>query len=133
MAQDCAARRSSAAGQRPCRVRILPSADSIRQAGPSPLIIVGIPRPSPKEELAVAAPTTLTATETRIELTVLDGAARITLDGPRTRNALDETSAAALAAACERIDADPSIGVAVITGAHGSFCSGAVRGFLAGL
>ena len=39
----------------------------------------------------------------------------------------------ALVAACDRIDADPSIGVAVVTGAHGTFCSGAVRGFLAGL
>ncbi len=70
---------------------------------------------------------------TQVELDVTDGAAWITLNGARTRNALDEDSAAALAAACERIDADPSIGVAVVTGAHGTFCSGAVRGFLAGL
>jgi enoyl-CoA hydratase len=70
---------------------------------------------------------------TRVELDVTDGAAWITLDGPRTRNALDEDSAAALAAACDRIDADPSIGVAVITGTHGAFCSGAARGFVAGL
>ena len=70
---------------------------------------------------------------TQVELDVTDGVAWITLNGARTRNALDEDSAAALAAACERIDADPSIGVAVVTGAHGTFCSGAVRGFLAGL
>ena len=70
---------------------------------------------------------------TQVELDMADGVAWITLNGARTRNALDEDSAAALAAACERIDADPSIGVAVVTGAHGTFCSGAVRGFLAGL
>ena len=62
-----------------------------------------------------------------------DGAAWITLNGPRTRNALDGDSAAALVAACERIDADASVGVAVVTGANGTFCSGAVRGFLADL
>jgi enoyl-CoA hydratase len=70
---------------------------------------------------------------TQVELDVTDGAAWITLNGPRTRNALDLDSAAALVAACERIDADSAIGVAVITGAHGTFCSGAVRGFLQGL
>jgi len=69
----------------------------------------------------------------RIDLTVADGAAWITLDGPPTRNALDEATAAALTAACDRVDADPSIGVAVISGANGTFCSGAVRGFLADL
>lgn len=81
----------------------------------------------------MTTPTLPTATTTRVELTVAEGAAWLTLDGPRTRNALDEDSAAALVAACERVDADPSIGVAVITGAHGTFCSGAVRGFLARL
>ena len=74
-----------------------------------------------------------TSADTRVDLTLADGAAWITLDGARTRNALDEQVAAALVAACDQIDADPSIGVAVITGAHGTFCSGAVRGFLAEL
>jgi enoyl-CoA hydratase len=82
------------------------------------------------EERAVNAPAVQAAADTQVELTVVDGAAWLTLDGPRTRNALDEDVAAALVAACERIDADPGIGVAVITGAHGTFCSGAVRGFL---
>ena len=70
---------------------------------------------------------------TRVDLTVDGGAAWITLDGRRTRNALDESSASALVEACERVDRDPSIGVVVVTGAHGTFCSGAVRGFLADL
>lgn len=74
-----------------------------------------------------------TTAASRVDLTVVDGAAWITLDGPPTRNALDGATAAALTDACDRIDADPSIGVAVITGANGTFCSGAVRGFLADL
>jgi enoyl-CoA hydratase len=73
------------------------------------------------------------AAQTRVELTVTDGAAWLTLNGSRTRNALDDTSAAALVAACDQIDANPAVGVAVITGDHGTFCSGAVRGFLAQL
>lgn len=53
------------------------------------------------------------------------GVAWVTLDGPDTRNALDAAAAAELVAACERIDADPAVGVAVVTGANGAFCSGA--------
>ena len=64
-----------------------------------------------------------TTAASRVDLTVVDGAAWITLDGPPTRNALDGATAAALTDACDRIDADPSIGVAVITGANGTFCS----------
>jgi enoyl-CoA hydratase len=70
---------------------------------------------------------------TRIELSVERGLARITLDGPRTRNALEPVSAAALVEACDAVDADESVGVLVITGAGGAFCSGAVRGFLLGI
>jgi enoyl-CoA hydratase len=81
----------------------------------------------------VTVPDPPRASATRVELTVDEGAAWITLDGPRTRNALDEDSAGALVDACERVDRDPSIGVVVVTGANGTFCSGAVRGFLADL
>jgi enoyl-CoA hydratase len=62
---------------------------------------------------------------TRVELTVADGTAWITLDGPGRRNALDAVAAADLIAACERVDADAAIGAAVITGAEPGFCSGA--------
>ena len=96
-------------------------------------MIMATPARRRMEEPTVSPPTLQTAGTTQVELTVTDGAAWITLNGPRTRNALDGDSAAALVAACERIDADPSIGVAVVTGAHGTFCSGAVRGFLAQL
>lgn len=62
---------------------------------------------------------------TRIDVAVVDGAAWITLDGPDTRNALDADAATELIAACDDVDADPGVGVAVITGAGASFCSGA--------
>jgi enoyl-CoA hydratase len=68
-----------------------------------------------------------------VSCTISDGVARIVLDGKPTRNALDQRSAAELVAACATIDADPSVGVATIAGAHGTFCSGAVRDVLAGL
>jgi enoyl-CoA hydratase len=62
---------------------------------------------------------------TRVELTVSNGTARITLDGPETRNALDAAAAAELGAVCEEIDKDATIGAAIITGAGPAFCSGA--------
>jgi len=62
---------------------------------------------------------------TRVDLTVAEGTAWITLDGPERRNALDQRAAADLIAACDRIDADAAIGAAVITGAGTVFCSGA--------
>jgi len=67
---------------------------------------------------------------TRIDVALVDGTAWITLDGPDRRNALDAESAADLVAACDRIDADPTVGAAVITGAGPAFCSGADRAAL---
>lgn len=62
---------------------------------------------------------------TTVRLQVTDGLAWVMLDGPDTRNALDAAAAAELVAACDRIDADPSVGAAVVFGAGGAFCSGA--------
>jgi enoyl-CoA hydratase len=62
---------------------------------------------------------------TRIELVIDDGTAWITLNGPERRNALDIAAAVDLIAACDEIDADASVGAAVITGAGQAFCSGA--------
>ncbi|MHA3700857.1 enoyl-CoA hydratase-related protein [Jatrophihabitans sp. YIM 134969] len=70
---------------------------------------------------------------TTVRLDVADGAAWITLDGPATRNALDDTAAGALVDALDRVDADPGVGVAVVTGAGGAFCSGADTRVLEGL
>jgi enoyl-CoA hydratase len=49
----------------------------------------------------------------------------VTLDRPAARNAVDGPTASALADAFRRFDADPSLHVAVLTGAHGTFCAGA--------
>ena len=47
-------------------------------------------------------------TGTKVSLTVEEGAAWITLDGPERRNALDAQAARDLAAICDTIDADPA-------------------------
>jgi len=49
----------------------------------------------------------------------------VTLDRPTVRNAVDAPTAAALAEAFRAFDADPARAVAVLTGAGGTFCSGA--------
>ncbi len=70
---------------------------------------------------------------TAVKVEVAQGVAWVTLDGPQTRNALDAAAAADLVASCERIDDDPSVGAAVITGAGEAFCSGADTDVLNGL
>ena len=55
-----------------------------------------------------------------------DGAITIvTIDRPAVRNAVDRPTAAALAEAFRRFDADEASAVAVLTGAGGTFCAGA--------
>src|SRR5205823_3645302 len=49
----------------------------------------------------------------------------VTIDRPAARNAVDGPTAAELAEAFRRFDADPSLAVAVLTGAEGTFCAGA--------
>lgn len=49
----------------------------------------------------------------------------VTIDRPEVRNAVDRPTAAALAAAFRRFEADPELSVAVLTGAGGTFCAGA--------
>jgi enoyl-CoA hydratase len=49
----------------------------------------------------------------------------VTIDRPAVRNAVDGPTATALAAAFRRFDADPALVVAILTGAGGTFCSGA--------
>jgi len=56
----------------------------------------------------------------------VDGAVvTITIDRPEVANAVDRPTAAALADAFRRFDADPELAVAVLTGAGGKFCAGA--------
>lgn len=63
----------------------------------------------------------------RIRLGKQDGIAIITIDSPEVKNALTAEMGAELAAVCDEIDNDASIGAAVVTGAGGTFCSGADR------
>jgi enoyl-CoA hydratase len=52
----------------------------------------------------------------------------VTIDRPAVRNAVDRPTADALVAAFTAFDADDSAAVAVLTGAGGTFCSGADLG-----
>jgi enoyl-CoA hydratase len=55
-----------------------------------------------------------------------EGAVRVvTLDRAHARNAVDRTTAQALADAFRAFDTDPSVSVAVFSGANGTFCAGA--------
>src|SRR5207247_10653889 len=49
----------------------------------------------------------------------------VTIDRPEVANAIDHPTAAALADAFRRFEADESLHVAVLTGANGTFCAGA--------
>ena len=63
-----------------------------------------------------------------------DGPVRIvTIDRPEVRNAVDEPTREALAAAFRDFDADDAASVAILTGANGVFCAGAdLKAFAAG-
>lgn len=49
----------------------------------------------------------------------------VTIDRPHVRNAIDRTTAELLYGHFSAFDADPSLDVAILTGADGAFCSGA--------
>src|SRR5262245_12463959 len=66
-----------------------------------------------------------------IEVDVVEGIATITIDAPKTRNALNPTSSRRLVEVCDQVDADPSVGAVIVRGAGGTFCSGAGREVLA--
>jgi len=51
--------------------------------------------------------------------------ATVVIDRPEVRNAVDGPTARALAQAFREFDADPDLDVAVLWGAHGTFCAGA--------
>lgn len=55
---------------------------------------------------------------------VEDGVLVVTINRPAARNALNLAAAAGIADAMERLDADPQLRVAILTGAGGTFCSG---------
>jgi enoyl-CoA hydratase len=57
----------------------------------------------------------------------------MTINRPERRNAMDGAAARALASALDRLDADDSVAVGVLTGAGGTFCAGMdLKAFLDG-
>ena len=66
----------------------------------------------------------------QVELEVESHVATITLNDPERRNALDVESARRVLEICDEIERDPDVGAAVVRGAGGTFCSGAVRDLL---
>jgi enoyl-CoA hydratase len=57
----------------------------------------------------------------------------VTINRPEARNAMNQAAAEGIAAAMDRLDADPDLRCAILTGAGGTFCSGMdLKGFLRG-
>ncbi|MCU1667135.1 MAG: Enoyl-CoA hydratase [Blastococcus sp.] len=73
----------------------------------------------------------MTGSEVRVD--VDGGVMTLTIDRPAQRNAMTLTAAEAIAAALTRLDDDPELRVAVLTGSGGTFCAGMdLKRFLAG-
>lgn len=70
-------------------------------------------------------------TTAEVNLERADGVATLILDAPDRRNALTLSMARELAAACDEIDADTSVGAVVVRGSGGYFCAGGDRQTLA--
>jgi enoyl-CoA hydratase len=62
---------------------------------------------------------------------IAEGVATLTLNNPGERNTLTAPLVAEIVAAMDRIEADPSVGALVVTGAAPAFCAGANLGNLA--
>jgi enoyl-CoA hydratase len=64
---------------------------------------------------------------------VRGGVLIVTINRPEAKNAMNQAAAQAVSAAMDRLDAEPELRVAVLTGAGGTFCSGMdLKGFLRG-
>lgn len=62
-----------------------------------------------------------------------DGILVVTINRPEAKNAMTKAAAEGIAAAMDRLDADDSLRVGILTGAGGTFCSGMdLKGFLRG-
>jgi enoyl-CoA hydratase len=60
-----------------------------------------------------------------LRTTIDAGVATVTLDAPDRRNALSLDMVEEIVAAFDQLEADPSVGAAVVTGAPPAFCAGA--------
>ena len=65
-----------------------------------------------------------------VDLEIADGIAVVTLNDPDRRNALSADLVAGIIEAFEQIESDPSVAVAIVTGAGTAFCAGADLGDL---
>ena len=67
-------------------------------------------------------------------LTEVDGNVLVvTINRPEAKNAMNKAAAEGISAAMDRLDAEPGLQVAILTGAGGTFCSGMdLKGFLRG-
>lgn len=62
-----------------------------------------------------------------------DGVIEVTINRPEARNAMTMAAAVAIAEAMDRLDAEPGLRCAILTGAGGTFCAGMdLKGFLKG-
>jgi len=62
-----------------------------------------------------------------------DGILLVTINRPEARNAMNKAAAEGISAAMDRLDADPALRCAILTGAGGTFCAGMdLKGFLNG-
>ena len=64
---------------------------------------------------------------------VEDGVLIVTINRPEAKNAMTMAAAQGISAAMDRLEAEPDLRVAILTGAGGTFCSGMdLKGFLRG-
>ena len=64
---------------------------------------------------------------------VEDGVLIVTMNRPEAKNAMNKAQAEGISAAMDRLEADPDLRCAILTGAGGTFCSGMdLKGFLRG-
>ena len=66
-------------------------------------------------------------------VSIVDGVIEVTINRPEARNAMSKAAAEAISDAMDRLDAEPELRCAILTGAGGTFCSGMdLKGFLRG-
>ncbi len=66
-------------------------------------------------------------------VSVADGIIEVTINRPEARNAMSKAAAEGISDAMDRLEAEPELRCAILTGAGGTFCSGMdLKGFLRG-
>jgi enoyl-CoA hydratase len=66
-------------------------------------------------------------------ISIADGVIEVTINRPEARNAMSKAAAEGISDAMDRLDSEPDLRCAIVTGAGGTFCSGMdLKGFLRG-